>query len=450
MSIAKTSRAGGPRRPRSGLLAGAALLVLFGFYAGGCLPATRGAPAVGGDPGAWRARVPELEERLRTDPQDADVLGNLAIAYVFAARPSRAESTAVAALRVRPGDGRASYALALVHEDRGEFEAADAIYRQRDHLDPITPELRRLMQTRHTIVSRRILREAARTELARANAGRERPPQPLTLVVRRFLPLSAGRRDSVLAVGVTHYLTQTFAQIDTLTVIDDTRRALLEAEIQRSGEDVFDPQSRLTARALQAGLALSGRSGVEHTDEDEVRVQLDVVDLVLPPESDHWRGTPAPVSLVSPTRYLLADLGRQVAEIAETRLQVTLDEELRTRLLRPPTESFAAFMAYAEGLTYEGRGAYREAFERYREAARLDPGFGWAADAAGRTSGAGSGGAALPPSPAGPRGGGQEYAQEAAERAGTEVDEFSGQRAEDPVVTPSPGERQVRIVVRPR
>jgi tetratricopeptide (TPR) repeat protein len=106
-------------------------------------------------------------------------------------------------------------------------------------------------------------------------------------------------------------------------------------------------------------------------------------------------------------RYLLQDIGKSVVQICESYLGIPLDQETRERLARPPTGSYKAFLAYAEGLLLEDEGQYAEAYEKYNAALDLDPGFAGAQAGADRVGGLGAGGEAisigegLPTTPAG-------------------------------------------------
>jgi len=409
-----------------------------------------GVTAVGGNPAAWAAAVPDLEQAAIEQPEDVDRLGRLALAYYFAGRFDEAAAIAGRARELRPADGMAAYVEALLLERAGAWAEAEEIYRGRETYQPISGELKRLMRARQEIVTREILRAEIRAQMRDAGGRPAGTIEPLALVIRRFQPLGTARADSVLATGITHFFTQTFAEIDTLTVIDETRRRLLEDEIALSSAEALDPAARLVARTIGAGLALAGRSGAAQPDSNEVLVQYQIDDLFLDAQSASWRGTRELVQFQSPVRYILDDLGREVVRIAEGQLGLSLSPELRQKLAQPPTKSYAAFLAYSEGLLSEGREDYARAFERYHEAARLDPGFGWAGAAAERVSGAGDRGEALPPGEAPAGAGDDDLRQEASARMDAQVDDVPGGRGEDPRVNPLLGAERVRIVVRPR
>ncbi len=420
--------------------------------ASGCASLSRGSAAPRfDDPAGYRQALPELERDAARRPADTPLGARLALAYYFSERFAEADSVAGMVLDRMPDQAVALYVSALLRERAGDWAGADSIYQRRDELQPMTDTLRQIMRARHEIASREILRREAASELGVATAPKAKPSYaPWALVVKRFLPVGGSHGDSVLATGITYYLTNAFAEIETLTVVDYTRRELLEEEIARSSDPTFAKESRLVARAVGAGLSLTGRAGARATAPDEVQVQYELDDLTRKATDRAYRGTPRLVEFTTPTASLLQDLGRQVVRIAKENLRVPLSAEIEQRLARPPTESIAAFMAYAEGLLCEGRHAYGEALARYREAEGLDPAFDWAASGADRVAGAGAGGEALPPGETVPPPSGGEFVDRAADVAGRSVDELPAGKTEDPITTNPTLSRTVRIIVRPR
>jgi hypothetical protein len=252
---------------------------------------------------------------------------------------------------------------------------------------------------------------------------------------------------------VTYFLTNAFGQVESLVVIDATRRSLLEQEIARSQEVSFAENARLVARTVGAGLSMTGRSGTRIGAKDQVTIQYDLDDLLLQPGNEAYRGTRQVVEFSSPKRAMLQDLGRHVVELVVENLRIPIDTDLRRRLARPPTRSLEAFLACAEGLLWEEGGEYAKAYESYQTAAQLDPGFGWAGDGIDRLSGAGAHGEPIAPDAA-PAGGSyseQQHIAEATEVARQSVDDLPASDVEEPPQTPAlepPG--RVTIIIKPR
>ncbi len=425
----------------------AALLAVLagggGLYSG-CSSFTSGNEPPTGDPHAWPGRLPALREDVRRRPQDLDLQARLALAYFFSDSFALADSVAGGVLARQPRQALALYVRALMHERQGDWGSADSVYRQGDELTATTPELKRIMRSRHGIASREILK---------AEVRKEEPSAPVynTLLVQGFAPLAAAHSDSVLAAGVTHFLTTTLAQIESLNVVDYSRRQLLEEEIFRSAAASPLPL-RLLPTFCGAALSIAGRAGIPDPEAAAVWVQYDLADAATDPDDPDYRGTQSPRELSPPTRYLLSDLGSEVVWIVEKCLHLELSPELRERLARVPTRDFEAFMAFAEGLIWEQKSEFGKAHAFFREAERLDPDFPWAREAAERTVGIGERGEPLPPRMAPATTFNEELVEQASAVAATGVDQMPAERAEAPPGTSEAAVANAKtlIVIDPR
>jgi len=394
------------RTVRAAVPAVLATLTGWGGLCPGCSSFASGSSTPTGDPAAWPARLPELREGVRRHPQDLDLLAQLGLSYFFSDSCAQADSVAKLVLVRQPRQGLALFVRALIHEREGDWESADSIYRQVDDLHATTRELRRIMRSRHEIASREIIRRQVQVESQRwreARFDREgegalevlAAPAANTLLVQGFAPLGVSRSDTVLATGVTYFLTTTLAQTESLIVVDYTRRELLEDEILRSATASPGPL-QLRSAFCGAALSITGRAGIPDPGA-AAWIQYGVADATVDPGDPDYRGTRDPRELSPPTRYLLSDLGSEVVWIVEDRLHLTLSPDLRGRLARAPTQSFEAFMAFAEGLFWEQRNQFGRATASFQAAAELDPEFVWAREGAERMVGVGERGEALPP-----------------------------------------------------
>lgn len=376
------------------------------------------------DPAALRAMTPD-------DPgQAADLLAVAADGYYFDRRYPEAEETVAGALRFVPDHGGAMYVKALLSEDAGDWLTARDIYGRADSYSAMDEGLERCMLSRYAIASR----EVVRVEMREASRGADLVLRPNALVVHQLQPVGATRADSALAMGMTDYLTSSFAMVEGLTVVDRTRRAMLEDEIARSQQVAYDQSTRLVEQKIGAGLAVTGKIGTVSADADRAEAGLLVSDLTSPQGTADHRGTDRPLAFETSKRDLLVDMGRKVVEVCESYLGIALDAEVKERLARPPTGSYKAFMAYSEGLLLEGEGQYADAFRQYSQATQYDPGFAAAAAGAGRVGGVGPAGKAisattkLPPLPSDVH-----FANEVLETAVMQADEVPFERAQDPV-----------------
>lgn len=158
-------------------------------------------------------------------------------------------------------------------------------------------------------------------------------------------------------------------------------RAALEAAL--AAADVVEPEPAPTApptagaldsrNAPRAGLLLGARRFVQGSfvpvGADEI--QLDTALLEMSNGALRPTGDPVSGRLVEVLK-LEKQLLRQVLETLGIQLSPSEWRELE----KPPTQSFAAFLAFSQGLTLEERGDIEGARAAYRQALSRDSGFG--------------------------------------------------------------------------
>jgi tetratricopeptide (TPR) repeat protein len=95
------------------------------------------------------------------------------------------------------------------------------------------------------------------------------------------------------------------------------------------------------------------------------------------------QGTVAPTGppIIGPLVEVLRLEKELLRQILST-LGITLSPVERRTIDALPTDNFRAFLAYSRGLDFEDRGMTEQALASYREALRLDPGFGAARERA--------------------------------------------------------------------
>jgi hypothetical protein len=100
----------------------------------------------------------------------------------------------------------------------------------------------------------------------------------------------------------------------------------------------------------------------------QLRVDAAVVDVPTTQISGATQGSDEMERLFDLEKRIALDLFRE--------LGVPLTVAERNAIEQRPTRSLAAFLAYSRGLTSEDQGRYDEAGRFYRDAIRIDPGFG--------------------------------------------------------------------------
>lgn len=310
--------------------------------------------------------IASLEEAQRAEPGSFAVNRSLGIGYYKAGRYSEANAALQTAAQHNPIDGTTALYLGLVAEELGDLAAAKRAYSTYLTVGR-TDRVRRQLQAHLTALTRRELAEDARRAVADERALGDVPGSPTTVAV---LPLRFTGSDSSLRPlerGLAELLSTDLARSKQLTVLERARiQAVLdELALQRSG--LTDSTTNVRAgRLLRAGRLVQG--SLLQLDSSQLRVDAAVVDV----------GT----MQVSGTTHD-ADQLEQLFTL-EKRIALALFDELGVRLTvaernaveQRPTRSLAAFLAYSRGLTAEDEGRYDDASRFYRDAVRLDPGFG--------------------------------------------------------------------------
>jgi len=117
---------------------------------------------------------------------------------------------------------------------------------------------------------------------------------------------------------------------------------------------------------LRAGRVVQG--SIVQVGGSELRVDAAVLDV----PTTEVRGTTSGEDQLDQ----LFDLEKRIALGLFNQLGVTLTVAERNAIEQRPTRSLAAFLAYSRGLTAEDDGRFDDAGRFYRDAIRIDPGFG--------------------------------------------------------------------------
>ena len=138
-----------------------------------------------------------------------------------------------------------------------------------------------------------------------------------------------------------------------------------ELALQQSGADRRATNVR-AGRLLRAGRLVQG--SILQLDASQLRVDAAVVDVPTTQVRGVAQGADQLEQLFALEKRIALDLFDQ--------LGVTLTVAERNAIEQRPTRSLAAFLAYSRGLAAEDEGRYDDASRFYRDAIRLDPGFG--------------------------------------------------------------------------
>jgi TolB-like protein len=337
-----------------GVHAGIALLLALGLN--GCASSRTFDPRT----------LPRLEHERDIHPASLEANRALGIAYYRAGRAAEARSALERAARIDSTDGVTALYLGLAAEQLGDLAAARRAYSTYVAVGR-TRRVRRRLEARLAALTRRELAEEARHAVERERELGDVGGSPTTIAV---LPMRFDGADSALRPlerGFTELLTTDLARASRLTVVERGRvRALLaELALQRSG--VTDSVTSVRAgRLLRAGRVVQG--ALHQLDEHRLRVDAAVVDVPTAQVEGAAQG--------SADLDALFDLEKRIALDLFEQLGVTLTVAERNAVEQRPTRSLAAFLAYSRGLAAEDDGRFDDAERFFRDATRIDPGFG--------------------------------------------------------------------------
>ena len=328
--------------------------ILFALSLGACASATSG------------RSVANLEQAQRAQPRSFDANRSLGIAYYKAGRYAEARAALAAAADLQPRDGTTALYRGLAAEEAGDFADAKRAYSTYLAVGR-TSRVRMQLQSRLAAITRRELAAEAKRAVAQEQSLAASPGSPTTVAV---MPLRFSGSDSSLRPlerGLAELLTTDLARSRQLTVVERARiQAVLdELALQRSGRT--DSATNVRAgRLLRAGRIVQG--SILQLDGSQLRVDAAVVDV----PTTEVRG----VAQGADQLEQLFALEKRIALELFDQMGITLTVAERNAIEQRPTRSLAAFLAYSRGLAAEDEGRYDEASRLYRDATRIDPGFG--------------------------------------------------------------------------
>jgi len=328
--------------------------ILFALSLGACASGTSG------------RSIARLEEAQRAEPGSFSVNRSLGIRYYEARRYDEARAALQTASRLDPNDGTTALYLGLVAEEVGDLAVAKRAYSAYLSVGR-TSRVRSQLQARLAALTRREIAEDAKRSVQQERALGTSVGSPTTVAV---MPLRFSGSDSSLRPlgrGLAELLTTDLARSKQLTVLERARiQAVLdEIALQKSGQT--DAATNVRAgRVLRAGRLVQGT--ILQLDTSRLRVDAAVVDV----PTTRVRG----VAQGSDELEQLFALEKRIALDLFDDLGVTLTVAERNAIEQRPTRSLAAFLAYSRGLTAEDERRYDDASRFYRDAIRIDPGFG--------------------------------------------------------------------------
>jgi tetratricopeptide (TPR) repeat protein len=310
--------------------------------------------------------IARLEQQRSAAPASLAANRALGVAYYKAGQHADAFAALQTAARLDPNDGTTALYLGLTAEELGDYAAAKRAYATYLKVGR-TSRVRRQLEGRLAELTRRELAEEAKRAIQQERTLGAVAGSPTTVAV---LPLRFTGSDSSLRPlerGFAELLTTDLSRSSKLIVVERARIQTLldELALQRSGQ--ADASTNVRAgRLLRAGRVVQG--SIFQVGGSQLRVDAAVVDV----PTTEVRGTARGEDQMDQ----LFDLEKRIAFGLFDQLGVTLTVAERNAIEQRPTRSLAAFLAYSRGLTAEDDGRFDDASRFYRDAIRIDPGFG--------------------------------------------------------------------------
>ena len=327
------------------------------------------AGCAGGRPAAVSPEeIPALEDRLASDPNNADAVLRYSAALFADGQCDSATTVARRGMTLKPKDALGPLVVGSCHEQQREWDQALGVYNT--YLASY-PEGRgsSAVRARTTLAQRERATDRARLAIQREADFAQQAGDPQTLAV---LPLDIVGDSTYqpLSRGLAQIITSDLALLQRFQMVERLQVGALLEEMELGQTGRVDPATAArVGRLLQAGRMVQGLAAIP--GEEQTRLEATVVlangEITAPAvESGEFKD-------------LLDMEKRLVVSIAE-QLGYQLSQAELNLILENGTQNLAAFLAYSRGLVAEDMGDYSAAAMHYGDAARADPSFRQARD----------------------------------------------------------------------
>src|SRR5438128_2219901 len=336
------------------------------------------------------ADLSALESQRSQHPTDPDVNLRLARAYYAAQRYADARRALQVVLAAQPGNSSARAYLGLTFEGLERYDSARAAYTTLlagQPAPPVARPVRRLLQGRLALLTRKELQQRARFAIARESLLVTAPRDPNTIAAMPFRYTGADSSLRPLERGLAALVVTDLSRVRRLRLVEREQLQALLDELQLAASGRVDPATGArSGRLVGAGQVVEGQFSEVPTAN--FRVDASVV-----------RASDAQIAATgsgSDQLRALFDIEKTVVFQLLDKLAITLTPAERTAISERPTRDIQAFLLYSRGLEAQDRGDFAGAAHAFQAAAQRDPGFAAAAQGA-QTSQAAQAATATPP-----------------------------------------------------
>ena len=324
--------------------------------------------------------VSRLQRARAARPNDAKVVRALGLAFYKAQRYDSARVYLRQSTSLDPRDGTSALYLGLASERLNDIAGAKAAYQTYQQYGR-TSRVRRQLEGRLAALTRLELQMAAKTAIAQEQRLITQAGSPRTVAV---MPLRFVGRDSTLQPlerGLAELITIDLARSSQLVVVERARIQALLDELALQAAGATDSSTNVRAgKIIQAGRIVSGQ-----IVQNEQRLRVDAA--IVNTQTSGLAGGAANENTIEQLFTIQKAIVLQLFDS----LGVRLTTAERIAIEQRPTRSMQAFLAYSRGLEFQDQGRYNDAARFFGEAARIDPGFGMAAQKSAESQAAAQG-----------------------------------------------------------
>ena len=324
----------------------------------------------------YAGAVEMLETALRKEPKNPDILVDLAEALYHQDELGEAERYLEQARSLDPGNTEAILLVGLVHEKRGDTDAAIEAYRSYAQMSRLG-RARKIIKARMDRLIREQIKQATRKALDQEESLEVAAIPDNTIAVAAFRNVGANESLDPLRKGLAEMMITDLSKVKGLEVVERLRMQEMMKEIGLGMTGAVDPETapRL-GKLVGASKVVSG--AFADLAEEQLRLDINVAAI---------KTGEVEASEVSGPMGKLFRLQKELTFGLIEEMGIALSQEERDSIQEVPTENMLAFIAYSKGLDLEDQGETEAATAAFQQAVELDPGFEAAQESVERVEG---------------------------------------------------------------
>ncbi|HTR99807.1 MAG TPA: CsgG/HfaB family protein [Bacteroidota bacterium] len=317
------------------------------------------------NPADYEATVRKLQERLVTNPSDAEALRDLGVIYFETHQYPQARDYLKKASMANEHDGKTLFYLGMTREYDNDLRGALAAYINYTDIASSSP-YHKLMEARYYVVTKELIADQFRELAANEDSLGKRNTPSNAVAVFPLTYQGGDQKFSALGMGLSEMMTIDLGHVKKLHLVERLRVEELMNELKFSSSSAVDPSTapRL-GKFLAAGQIVGGSYSVSAGSMLRMDVASQDIGSAKAPstqtESDELS------NLFKVQKEMVFKL---VKEMGITLTRTEIDD-----IQRIPTKNLQAFIAYSIGLEKEGQGDFESAGVYFRQASALDPAF---------------------------------------------------------------------------